>query len=83
MSQKITYKGYYTNMTYSEEDQCFFGKIENINGLVNFECDKAEETETAFQEAVEDYLAFCQDMGINLTKGRRSSEKQKPTMLAE
>lgn len=33
----MTYKGYLGSVAYSEKDQVFFGKIEGINGLVNFE----------------------------------------------
>ena len=33
----MTYKGYLGSVVYSEKDNVFFGKIERINGLVNFE----------------------------------------------
>ena len=33
----MTYKGYIGSVNYSDKDQVFFGKIEGINGLVNFE----------------------------------------------
>ena len=33
----MTYKGYLGSVAFSEKDQVFFGKIEGINGLVNFE----------------------------------------------
>ena len=33
----MTYKGYLGSVNYSDKDQVFFGKIEGINGLVNFE----------------------------------------------
>ena len=32
----MTYKGYLGSVNYSDKDQVFFGKIEGINGLVNF-----------------------------------------------
>lgn len=32
----MTYKGYLGSVAYSEKDQVFFGKIEGINGLVNY-----------------------------------------------
>ncbi len=35
---------------------CFFGKIEGIDGLVNFEGESVAELTNAFHEAVDDYL---------------------------
>ena len=39
----MTYKGYLGSVAYSEKDQVFFGKIEGINGLVNFEGESVKE----------------------------------------
>lgn len=33
----LTYKGYIGSVSFSEKDNVFFGKIEGIDGLVNFE----------------------------------------------
>ena len=64
----MTYKGYIGSVNYSDKDQVFFGKIEGINGLVNFEGESVKELTEAFHEAVDDYLAFCQDEGIEPDK---------------
>ena len=45
MSNVIQYKGYFTNVEYSQEDQILFGKIEGIRDLVTFECENAGEEE--------------------------------------
>ena len=60
----MSYKGYLGSVSYSEKDQVFFGKIEGINGLVNFEGESVKELTEAFHEAVDDYLAYCEDEGI-------------------
>ena len=60
----MTYKGYIGSVNYSDKDQVFFGKIEGINGLVNFEGESVKELTAAFHEAVDDYLAYCEDEGI-------------------
>ena len=39
----ITYKGYIGSVAYSEKDDIFFGKIEGINALVNFEGESVTE----------------------------------------
>ena len=59
----VEYKGYFTLVQYSFEDQVLYGKIEGITDLVTFECKTADEVEAAFQEAVDDYLLFCEDIG--------------------
>ena len=64
----MTYKGYLGSVAYSEKDQVFFGKIEGINGLVNFEGESVKELTEAFHEAVDDYLAYCKDEGIEPDK---------------
>ena len=64
----MTYKGYLGSVAYSEKDEVFFGKIEGINGLVNFEGDSVKELTAAFHEAVDDYLAYCEEEGIEPDK---------------
>ena len=60
----MKYKGFLGLVAFSEEDNVFFGKIEGIDGLVNFEGESVEELKSAFHEAVDDYLAYCKDEGI-------------------
>ena len=60
----MTYKGYVGSVSYSEKDNVFFGKIEGINGLVNFEGESVKELTEAFHETVDDYLAYCEEEGI-------------------
>ena len=64
----MTYKGYLGSVAYSEKDNVFFGKVEGINGLVNFEGESVKELTEAFHEAVDDYLAYCKDEGIEPEK---------------
>lgn len=64
----MSYKGYIGSVEYSEKDQVFFGKVEGINGLVNFEGESVNELTSAFHEAVDDYLAYCKDEGIEPDK---------------
>ncbi len=59
----LEYKGYYTKIEFSAEDKVLFGKIEGIGDLVNFESESPETIEAEFQKAVDDYLAFCRDLG--------------------
>lgn len=60
----LKYKGFIGSVNFSEEDGVFFGKIEGINGMVNFEGQSVRELTEAFHEAVNDYLAYCEEEGI-------------------
>lgn len=60
----MIYKGYLGSVAYSEKDQVFFGKIEGVNGLVNFEGESVKELTEAFHEAVDDYLTYCEKEDI-------------------
>lgn len=60
----LKYKGYTGIVGYSEEDEVFFGKIEGINSLVNFEADNVKALKEAFVEAVDAYLEYCEKEGI-------------------
>ena len=64
----MTYKNYIGSVAYSEKDNVFFGKIEGISGLINFEGESVKELTEAFHEAVDDYLAYCKDEGIEPEK---------------
>lgn len=59
----MTYKGYSARPEYSAEDGAFFGRLLGINDLVNFESANAEDLEEEFHKAVDDYLAFCSEIG--------------------
>ena len=58
MSQ-MHYKGYSARIEYSEEDQCFIGRIAGIRDIVGFHGESVEGLKNAFQEAVDDYLETC------------------------
>ena len=59
----LEYKGYIANVSYSPDDEVFYGKIFGINDLVTFEADSAKELKPAFIEAVDDYLETCAEVG--------------------
>lgn len=57
------YKGYVGRVAYSPEDAIWYGKLDGIPDLVTYEADSLEHAEAAFRSAVDDYLAFCADLG--------------------
>lgn len=52
----LEHKGYCGSINFSQTDNVFFGKLENISALVNYETETIEQLEAAFREAVDDYL---------------------------
>ena len=69
----LTYNGYIGSVSFSEKDNVFFGKIEGINGLVNFEGESVKELTEAFHEAVDDYLEYCEEEGVEPHKSYSGS----------
>lgn len=69
----LTYKGYMGSVNFSEKDSVFFGKIEGIDGLVNFEGESVKELTSAFHEAVDDYLEYCKAEDIEPHKSYSGS----------
>lgn len=69
----LKYKGFIGSVAFSESDGVFFGKIEGIDGLVNFEGESVSGLTDAFHEAVEDYLEFCKEEGIEPHKSYSGS----------
>lgn len=63
MSDTMTYKGYIGSVSFSAEDEIFYGKIEAINDLIMFEGESVKELKRAFHEAVDDYIETCKQMG--------------------
>lgn len=73
MSSVMEYRGYHTKIEYDAEDKVLHGKIEGISDLVNFESEDIEGIEGAFKEAVDDYLALCEELGVAADKEYKGS----------
>ena len=66
--ETMQYKGFLGSIEISKEDKILFGKLLHINGLVTYEAETYPELESAFQEAVEDYLDDCEKRNIEPQK---------------
>lgn len=69
----MKYKGFIGSVAFSEDDNVFFGKLEGIDGLVNFEGESVSQLTEAFHEAVDSYLEYCADEGIEPHKSYSGS----------
>jgi predicted HicB family RNase H-like nuclease len=73
MSDLLTYKGFFGSARYSAADEVFYGKLEGIDDLVNYEGASVKELVKAFNEAVEDYLETCKEIGKDPNKTYKGS----------
>jgi predicted HicB family RNase H-like nuclease len=69
----LSYKDYIGTVSYSSEDEVFYGKLEHINDLITFESENAHDLKKAFEEAVDDYIAFCKEKGVEPEKPFKGS----------
>lgn len=63
----MEYKGYYGSVHFDIEAEIFYGKVEFIRDLINYEATDAKSLIKAFQQSIEDYIADCV---IHLIKNR-------------
>lgn len=56
MSNTLEYKGRITEIKYSAQDNCLYGKIEHIKDLILFEGQNSAEIVAAFHQAVDEYI---------------------------
>lgn len=64
----LNYKGYYTKIHYSAEDEILYGKIEGIKSLVSFESTSVKEIKKEFQKAVDDYICYLKSQEVSNEK---------------
>lgn len=63
MSSSLNYKGYCAKVEFDAEDRIFTGRIIGIRDVVGFHGESVAELETAFHEAVDNYVAACKELG--------------------
>lgn len=64
MNNTIQYKDYVGSVEFSEDDSIFYGKVLGIRSLISYEGENAKEFIEDFNQAVDDYLAFCHSENI-------------------
>jgi len=59
----MTFKEYAARIEYSDEDGCFVGHIAGIKDVIGFHAETVKELRAAFEEAVDDYITTCAELG--------------------
>lgn len=60
----IKYKGYIGKVTYDSNLKVFHGDVIGVKHVITFEGRDAEEIESSFKDAIDDYLEMCEEEGI-------------------
>jgi predicted HicB family RNase H-like nuclease len=59
----LNYKGYTGHLEIDEDAGIIFGRVLDIHDVVTFRGQTVTEARQAFQDSVDDYLEFCQELG--------------------
>jgi predicted HicB family RNase H-like nuclease len=59
----MNHKGYTATVEYEPDDRVFHGRVNDISDVVTFEGTSVDELEAAFRNAVDEYVAFCEERG--------------------
>ncbi len=59
----MEYKRYLARVEFDEVANLFHGEVVNIQDVVTFQGKSVDELRQAFEDSVEDYLAFCAQRG--------------------
>ena len=64
MNSIMKYRGYWAEIKYSDEDECFCGKVEGLKkDLISFEGETVKELKKDFKDAINSYLQTCKELG--------------------
>ncbi len=59
----MEYKGYMGRVEFDAEAELFHGEVINTRDVITFQGRSVDELKQAFEESVDDYLAFCKSRG--------------------
>lgn len=59
----LRYLGYTAQVVYSDEDECFVGRIAGVRAVTGFHADSVVGLRQAFHEAVEHFIAVAKERG--------------------
>lgn len=62
MNNIMKYKGYWAEIKYSDEDECFYGIVEGLkNSSISFEGTTVKELKKDFKDAIDYHLQYCKE----------------------
>ncbi len=64
----MSHKSYTARVDYDERDNLFVGRILGIRSIISFHGETVSELRAEFEHAINDYLAECEEEGIQPEK---------------
>ena len=59
--ERMVYKGFESTPKHSAEDGMFYGTVDDVDAVVMYDSETEAGLETAFMEAVDDYIDACRE----------------------
>src|SRR6266478_6191197 len=59
----MKYKGYFGEVTYDDKAKIFHGEVIGLKDVITFQGRSVSELKKAFQDSINDYLAWCEERG--------------------
>jgi predicted HicB family RNase H-like nuclease len=59
----LNYKGYTGSLEVDTDAGLIFGRVLDLRDVITFKGETVAEVRQAFQDSVDDYLEFCQELG--------------------
>ena len=59
----MTYRGYHANVTFDPDAGVLHGEVIGLRDVITFQATSVEKLKEAFRDSVDDYLAWCAELG--------------------
>lgn len=80
INTKMKYKGYLGEITYDDDAKIFHGEVIGLKDIITFQGRTVNELKKAFQDSINDYLAWCNECDKSTSTSMLSaSASTKPT----
>ena len=63
MKKMKPYKGYTATVEFDADEMVLHGRVENIRDVISFQAVSVDHLQSAFEEAIDDYLDLCSERG--------------------
>lgn len=67
------YKGYYAKVDFDTEDMLLVGEVIGVSDSLNFHAETRDEVIPMFHQCIDNYLAFCKEVGKDPEKSYKGS----------
>ena len=74
----IKYKGYIGVFAFDEKANLFDGKVSNTDDLIIFQGKSIEEVRYAFRDAINEYVQWCRNRGVEPEKPQKNAKPIPP-----